>query len=129
MSYFVSRRGILAGSGLAVAAVAGSSVLAGCSSGASGNTVPTKDVPVGSAFIQPKGDYVVVQPTAGTYRAFSRTCPHAGCQVNQIQGKDIVCPCHGSRFSVVDGSRVSGPTPRGLTEVPVKVNGNSLQIG
>ncbi|SDB83143.1 Ferredoxin subunit of nitrite reductase or a ring-hydroxylating dioxygenase [Raineyella antarctica] len=132
MSYVITRRSLLGGTGLAVAAVTGSSLLAGCSdtSGGSGSGgIPVKDVPVGSAYIQQNGDYVVIQPTAGHFRAFSRVCPHAGCKVNKVEGDNIVCPCHGSRYSVVDGSRVSGPTPRGLTEVPVKVDGKTLEVG
>ena len=134
MSYAITRRTLLTGSGLAASAVIGSSLLSSCSdgsggSGSSSGGIRTKDVPVGSAYIQPKGNYLVIQPTEGQFRAFSRTCPHAGCQVNKIEGDEIVCPCHGSRYSVVDGSRVSGPTPRGLTEVPVKVDGKRLEVG
>ena len=121
----LTRRRLLLGSGLAVAAVLGPSLLAGCS--ASG--LRTSYVPVGSAFIDLEGDLLVIQPTEGQFRAFSRVCPHAGCKVDAVEGDEIVCPCHGSRYSVQDGSRVSGPTPRGLTEVPVQVNGNRLEIG
>ena len=128
MSYTITRRKLLAGSGLAASAVIGSSLLTSCSDSSPGG-IRTKDVPVGSAYIQPEGDFLVIQPTEGQFRAFSRTCPHAGCQVNKIEGDEIVCPCHGSRYSVVDGSRVSGPTPRGLTEVPVMVNGKRLEVG
>ena len=124
-----SRRTVLSGSGLALAAVFGPPLLAGCSEGGTAGGIRTSQVPVGSAFIEPEGDYLVIQPTEGRFRAFSRTCPHAGCQVSQIDGDEIVCPCHGSRYSVRDGSRVSGPTPRGLTEVPVRVDGKRLEIG
>lgn len=122
-----SRRTVLTGSGLALGAVLGPPLLAGCSE--AGGGIRTSQVPVGSAYIEPEGDYLVIQPTEGAFRAFSRTCPHAGCQVSQIDGDEIVCPCHGSRYSVRDGSRVSGPTPRGLTEVPVRVEGKRLEIG
>lgn len=128
MSYYFSRRGVLSGSGLAIAAVAGSSLLTACSNQAAGG-LSTSDVPVGSAYIEPNGDYVIIQPQAGQFRAFSRVCPHAGCLVDKIEGSEIVCPCHGSRYSVADGSRVSGPTPTGLTEVPVRVDGSKLEVG
>lgn len=121
----LTRRSLLVGSGLAAAAVLGPSLLSGCS----GSGLKTSLVPVGSAFIDPEGDHLVIQPREGEFRAFSRVCPHAGCKVDRIEGDEIVCPCHGSRYSVQDGSRVSGPTPRGLTEVPVHVNGNRLEIG
>lgn len=136
MFYTITRRTLLVGGGLALWAVVGSSAVSACSDSSGGGAlssseggIPISNVPVGSAYIQPKGDYLVIQPTEGEFRAFSRTCPHAGCQVDRVDGDEIVCPCHGSRYSVQDGSRVSGPTPRGLTEVPVTVNGKRLEVG
>lgn len=50
-----------------------------------------------------------------TFRAVSAICPHLGCTVNVVPGKDpFLCPCHGSHFDK-DGAVVSGPSPRGLT--------------
>jgi cytochrome b6-f complex iron-sulfur subunit len=50
-----------------------------------------------------------------TYRAVSGICPHLGCTVNFVAGKDpFLCPCHGSHFDP-SGAVVSGPSPRGLT--------------
>ena len=45
---------------------------------------------------------------------FDLTCPHAGCKVEK-KGNEYVCPCHGSRFSVSDGSLLEGPATKGLT--------------
>ena len=50
-----------------------------------------------------------------TYRAMSGICPHLGCTVNSVVGKNpFLCPCHGSHFDQ-NGAVVSGPSPRGLT--------------
>jgi nitrite reductase/ring-hydroxylating ferredoxin subunit len=50
-----------------------------------------------------------------TFRAVSAICPHLGCTVNVVSGKDpFLCPCHGSHFDK-DGAVISGPSPRGLT--------------
>lgn len=50
-----------------------------------------------------------------TYRVMSGICPHLGCTVNTVVGKDpFLCPCHGSYFDK-NGEVVSGPSPRGLT--------------
>jgi Rieske Fe-S protein len=84
------------------------------------------DVKVGGGVI--KGDYVITQPVAGTFKAFSSVCPHAGCNVNKIDGGVISCPCHGSQFSVKDGSVVTGPATQGLTGKAVKAEGGNVVL-
>jgi Rieske Fe-S protein len=84
------------------------------------------DVKVGGGVI--KGDYVVTQPVAGQFKAFSTVCPHAGCNVNKIDGGVISCPCHGSQFSVKDGSVVTGPATTGLTGKAVKADGANVVL-
>jgi Rieske Fe-S protein len=81
-------------------------------------------VPQGGGVI--KGDYVITQPAAGTFKAFSKVCTHQGCDVNKIDGGVISCPCHGSQFSIEDGSVQGGPAPKGLPETPVKVDGANV---
>lgn len=82
------------------------------------------DIPEGGGII--KGDYVITQPAAGKYKAFSKVCTHAGCDVSKVDGGVIVCPCHGSTFSVEDGSPVSGPANQPLPEKKVKVDGDNI---
>jgi len=82
------------------------------------------DVPEGGGVI--KGDYVITQPVAGTFKAFSKVCTHAGCDVNKIDGGVIICPCHNSRFSIETGEPSSGPAKKGLPETKVKVDGDNI---
>jgi Rieske Fe-S protein len=82
------------------------------------------EVPKGGGII--KGDYVITQPSAGTFKAFSKVCTHAGCDVNKIDAGVIKCPCHGSTFSIEDGSVQGGPAPKGLPETKVKVSGDNV---
>jgi nitrite reductase/ring-hydroxylating ferredoxin subunit len=70
----------------------------------------------------------VVQPTAGTFKAFSAICPHQGCAVGDITGGEIVCPCHGSRFKVSDGSVLNGPAAQGLTPMTATVQGGDVVV-
>jgi Rieske Fe-S protein len=84
----------------------------------------TADVPVGGGVI--KGDYVITQPTKGTFKAFSKVCTHQGCDVTRVTGGLISCPCHGSQFSITDGSVQNGPAPRPLPETTVKVDGTNV---
>jgi Rieske Fe-S protein len=82
------------------------------------------EVPEGGGVI--KGDYVITQPAKGTFKAFSKVCTHQGCDVNKIDGGLISCPCHGSQFSIQDGSVKGGPAPKGLPETNVKVDGTNV---
>jgi nitrite reductase/ring-hydroxylating ferredoxin subunit len=95
---------------------------------ASGNSVKKADVPVGGGVIMQNANFVVTQPAAGTYKAFSNVCTHQGCPVSEITNGAIVCTCHGSLFSVKDGSVISGPARRALAGATVTQSGDSLVI-
>ena len=82
------------------------------------------DVPVGGGVIA--GAYVVTQPSSGAFRAFSKVCTHQGCDVSKIDAGVIVCPCHGSEFSIQNGSPQNGPAQRALPETKVKVDGGNV---
>lgn len=100
----------------------------GSGSGGSGTALgPASEVPVGSARIYADQKVVVTQAAAGSYAAFSTTCPHQGCAVSSVSGGTIVCPCHGSTFAL-DGSVVQGPATRGLTKENVTVSGGQLTL-
>jgi Rieske Fe-S protein len=86
------------------------------------------DIPVGGGKIFEDRKVVVTQPKAGTVKAFSTTCTHAGCDVTTVSRGTINCPCHGSRFKVADGSVAGGPAPRGLPAVPVTVDGDNIRL-
>ena len=87
---------------------------------------PSSAVPVGGGIILDAEETVVTQPVKGTFKAFSSICTHAGCRVTSIESGEIVCPCHGSHFSIVDGSVISGPAPSPLPATPVKRRGSTI---
>lgn len=93
-------------------------------SGGSRTLVAVADVPEGGGII--KGDYVFTQPEKGTYKAFSKVCTHQGCPVNKVDGGNILCPCHGSSFSITDGTPTGGPATKALPEKKVKVDGDNI---
>jgi menaquinol-cytochrome c reductase iron-sulfur subunit len=60
--------------------------------------------------------------------ALSAVCPHLGCAVGWDAGAgNFLCPCHDSRFSVA-GDKLTGPSERGLDELPLKVVDGRLQL-
>jgi Rieske Fe-S protein len=87
------------------------------------------DVPVGGGVVLADKDVVITQPAAGTFKAFSATCTHQGCTVNEVKGGTINCPCHGSKFAMADGSPTAGPAKRALAEKTVTVQGSSIILG
>lgn len=86
----------------------------------------TADVPVGGCFVVAAAKVVVTQPTEGDFKAFSATCTHQGCSVESSSDGEIPCPCHGSTFSIEDGSVIKGPATSGLAEVQIAVDGDSI---
>ena len=96
--------------------------------GGAGGGIPTSEIPVGGGKIFANQQIVVTQPKAGEFKAFSAICTHQGCPVTRVSGGTIDCPCHGSQFSIEDGSVEGGPAPRGLPEKKVTVTGSTLTV-
>jgi Rieske Fe-S protein len=86
----------------------------------------TSDVPVGGGKILTDKKIVITQPHAGTFDAFTAVCTHQGCIVTTVSGGTINCPCHGSKFSIANGSVVNGPASSPLAPVSIKVQGTSI---
>jgi len=95
---------------------------------AAGFTVPTSKVPVGSGAYFADDAVVITQPTAGQFKAFSSVCTHQGCPVTVFSGAKMICPCHGSEYSIKDGSVLTGPAPTGLKPKTVTVQGSSVVV-
>jgi Rieske Fe-S protein len=90
--------------------------------------VAAADVPVGGGVILADAKLVVTQPAKGEFKAFSSTCTHRGCRVAKVT-ETIDCRCHGSMFSLEDGSVQGGPAPAPLPETPVKVRRGEVVRG
>lgn len=124
----IPRRTVVVGA----AALGAGLTVAGCTTVSTAPAAPTgepigstADVPVGSGTIFADSRVVVTQPEAGTFTAFDAACPHQGCNVGSVEGAEIVCPCHGSRFGL-DGAVLTGPATTGLAPVEVRVEGDRL---
>jgi Rieske Fe-S protein len=86
-----------------------------------GPSVTTSKVPVGGGVILEDADYVITQPSKGQYKAFSKICTHQGCPVASVSDGVIHCNCHGSEYSIKDGSVTNPPAPKPLAEAKASV--------
>lgn len=99
------------------------------SSGGGGSALAsTSDIEVGGGAIFEDEKVVITQPAEGDFKGFGSTCTHQGCQVAEVSDGLIHCPCHGSSFSIEDGSVQGGPAPSALSEVQLTVDGDSISL-
>ena len=98
----------------------------GGGSGGGAALTTTAKVPVGGGTVLAAQKIVVTQPKAGTFAAFTAVCTHLGCLVDSVAGGTINCPCHGSKFSITNGSVVNGPATSPLAAVIIKVKGSNI---
>lgn len=95
----------------------------------SADSITTADIPVGGGVIVSEPPVVLTQPTTGEFKAFTSICPHQGCKVSDVSNNEIFCPCHGSKFSALDGSVIQGPATEGLAAAAVSVDGTKVSFG
>jgi Rieske Fe-S protein len=88
----------------------------------------TAEVPVGGGRIFPEAQVVVTQPTEGEFRCFTAVCTHQGCIVSSVSYGGIHCECHGSGFSIEDGSAVNPPATQPLAEKQIRVKGDTITL-
>lgn len=93
---------------------------------AGGALASTADLTVGGAIFLDDPSVVITEPADGEFKAFSRTCTHQGCPVQDLVDGNIHCSCHNSMFSIVDGSPVSGPAQSPLAAFAIKVEGDQI---
>ena len=67
----------------------------------------------------------------GPFVAYSASCTHTGCEVSGWlpEERNLVCPCHGSRFDIADAARVAlGPAPKPLAMLPIERTGELFRV-
>ena len=119
------------GSSAASSAPAGGGAASGTapSGGGSGTTLAqVADVPVGGGVINADAAVVVTQPESGTIKGFSAICTHQGCLVGSVENTEIICPCHGSKYSAKDGSVINGPAQQPLAAAPITVSNGAVVL-
>jgi nitrite reductase/ring-hydroxylating ferredoxin subunit len=101
---------------------------AGQSAGAGTALAKTSDIPEGGGKVFSDEKVVVSQPTAGDYKAFSTICTHRDCPMTDLKEDVLSCSCHGSQFSITDGSVKKGPATEPLAAKQISVAGESITL-
>jgi len=73
-------------------------------------------------------DVWVVKKADDEITVFSPICPHLGCRYSWNEDQKLfICPCHNSVYTI-EGKVVSGPAPRGLDTLPIKIKDEKLYV-
>lgn len=95
-------------------------------SGGGDPVTTTADVPKGGGVILEDAGLVVTQPKAGDFKGFTNICTHMQCPLANVEDGTINCMCHGSMFSIENGSVQGGPATKPLPTKAIKVEGSDI---
>jgi nitrite reductase/ring-hydroxylating ferredoxin subunit/uncharacterized membrane protein len=76
------------------------------------------------------GRSVMLVRQGGQVFALDDTCVHAGCSLSggRIEGRSIVCPCHGSQYELESGSVMNGPATRPEPTLSVRLRNGMIEV-
>jgi nitrite reductase/ring-hydroxylating ferredoxin subunit/uncharacterized membrane protein len=80
--------------------------------------------------IEVDGVPILLTRIEGQPYAVADICTHLACSLSEgkIEGKTVVCGCHGSQFSLTDGSVLRGPATQPLATYDVRMQGGRLEV-
>lgn len=91
----------------------------------------TGDLSPGKAMkVEVNDEEVALFNLDGTYYAIGDVCTHAGGPLSEgeLEGEEVECPWHGSRFNVRTGEVLTPPAPKAVESYSVKVEGEDILI-
>jgi Rieske Fe-S protein len=98
------------------------------SSSPNGALTTKEDIDVGGGTVFAAQQVVVTQPTEGEFKGFTAICTHQSCTVSEVSDGTINCLCHGSQFSIEDGSVQAGPATAPLGEVELEIRRDNISL-
>ena len=77
------------------------------------------------------GKAIAVANVDGEFFALDDACTHRGCSLGgegMVEGKTLVCGCHGAKFDLTDGRVLALPATIPLKTYPVKIEGEEVLV-
>lgn len=65
-------------------------------------------------------DFIILNKQ-GITTVFSSRCTHLGCRINHHKNNELLCPCHGSSFTM-EGEVIKGPAVTPLKKLDFEIN-------
>ena len=91
----------------------------------------TKDIqPSNMRAVDLEGERVCIANVEGSYYAIGNVCTHLGGPLNEgtLEGYDVECPWHGSKFDVRTGEVTRPPAQKAAAGYEIKVEGNNILV-
>ncbi|MGH9974713.1 MAG: Rieske (2Fe-2S) protein, partial [Nitrososphaeraceae archaeon] len=89
----------------------------------------TRDIqPSNMKVVDLEGERVCIVNVGGRYYAIGNTCTHLGGPLNEgkLEGYDVECPWHGSKFDVRTGEPTKPPARQAVPTYEVKIEDNNI---
>jgi 3-phenylpropionate/trans-cinnamate dioxygenase ferredoxin subunit len=82
-------------------------------------------------FVEISNQAIVLFNIAGSFFAIADICSHDNGPLGdgEIEDHQIICPRHGARFDVRDGSVVSLPAVKAISAYPIRIENGYIEIG
>jgi 3-phenylpropionate/trans-cinnamate dioxygenase ferredoxin component len=79
--------------------------------------------PGGYTVVEDRGTFIAVFNVDGEFFALEDVCTHDGAELTggKIEGCEVICPRHGSRFCIKTGQALTPPAYEPTAVFPVKV--------
>ncbi|MFQ5816509.1 MAG: Rieske (2Fe-2S) protein [Terriglobia bacterium] len=80
--------------------------------------------------VEAGGQSIAIFNLGGTLYAIENTCPHRGGPLSEgmLAGDQVICPWHGSQFSVKTGAVITPPARQGVKSFSVRVTGDDVEV-
>lgn len=81
--------------------------------------------------VKVNGEEIAIYRVGNEVFATSDICTHAECVISEnydVQGEEVECTCHGSKFNVKTGENTVPPAAEPLKTYPTKIEGDNILV-
>jgi len=80
--------------------------------------------------IEVQGEKVALFTSDDAFYALRDSCTHRGGPLSdgEVEGTEVTCPWHGTKFDLRSGAVLGPPAPAGIRSYPVRVTGPDIEI-